>query len=348
MENLKLTKDRKKGFSTLENIANNCYLNSVIQCLVNNYHFSKYIKKQQNATPDNKTPDNLTGNFIKLLKTMLEKNVNIKPTRFYKSFVKCFPIYNDGGQHDARDCLFDLLHELNSSFQQKTIGLQVSSHSNRHYIGSLKEWRDYHENKKSYIIDNFYGQYIKTFKCGTCDNSYYKYEPFLTINIQAKPVSIETLINSSIEKDYLNCHCTFCNNEYVKENGICTDPDDIPDNVKNPEHSISSLFYKLPETLIVSVMCFNSNSQKINVKVLLDEKIDLYKKFMSNNETSTTYNLSSIIFHQGDLNSGHYITVVFRNGSYTLFNDEKVVKNIKINEINAIPYLIFYERENLK
>jgi ubiquitin C-terminal hydrolase len=362
MNQIKKLKDRKRGFSGLENNNNTCYLNCIIQSLANNYKFTCYIRQQKtidlpnfsNGDGDSDNEDfnyesineienkKVLLNFIKLISAMLKGNYIIKPTSFYKSFIEKFPQYKVNYQHDAREFLFNLLEELNVSIQQKCIGIETSNYANKHYLEALKEWRCYFENKKSYIIDNFYGQYFKKLICTQCNTQTYKYDPFLTIHIQAKPDTIYNLINRSLLLDYINKECDKC----------CEDNNDIenlPDYIKSPEHSVDTLLYKLPQTLIISVDCFTNTNQKINTQIKIDETIDLYEKIISNTDEPSTYKLSSIIYHQGDMNSGHYFCVTLREtGGYTLFNDTKVDKNIDIKKIKSTPYLIFYEKVNVK
>lgn len=361
MEQIKRLKDRKRGFSGLENNNNTCYMNAVIQSLANNYRFTHYIKQQKtiNINYDNDTDSedfnytqiydlqdkDVLVNFIKLIRGMLKGNYTIKPTTFYKSFITKFPQYKVNHQHDAREFLFNLLEELNVSLEQKCIGIQTSKYANKHYQESLKEWRNYFENKKSYIIDNFYGQYIKTMICSQCNMKTYKYDPFLTIHISSKQQSVYELICRSMILDFINKVCDKCMKENLEPD---MELDDLPDHLRNPEHSIETLIYKLPQTLIISVDCFTNQNQKINTQVNIDEKFDLYEKIMNNTDEPSTYKLSSIIYHQGDINSGHYFTICLKNDKYHLFNDTQIIKDIDITKIKSIPYLIFYEKMNVK
>jgi ubiquitin C-terminal hydrolase len=338
MENIKRLSDRKRGFSSLENISNTCYMNSIIQCLSNNHPFRQYVTEL-----DPETKFKVLYHFTNLIKGMWKGNYKITPTNFYKSFIAQFPQYKVHHQHDARDFLFDLLTEVSSSLEQKCIGITPSVYSNKHYINALQEWRNYFENKSSHVIDNFYGQYLKKFTCSTCSNIYYKYDVFLTINIDAIEASVEDLIYSGLSLDYINGTCENCIKDFEGE-----DLDDIPDHLKNPEHSIETLLYKLPQTLIVSVNCFNSSLQKIYKQVKINETIDLYKKFVCNTDEVCVYKLSSIVYHQGDLNSGHYFTVVFKDDKYHIFNDHEIQKDVNISKIKSIPYIIMYEKMNTK
>lgn len=360
MDKIKTIEDRKKGFSTLNNKYNTCYLNCVIQSLSNNYMLRNYLKMVSNSDQEldcidrsnsYETPDfesnKILDNFTKLITCMWRKTLKITPTSFYTTFLEKFPQYIKGYQHDARDFLFDLIGELHMSLEQKTVAMQSSEYSSKHYLGAMLEWRNYFENKKSWISDNFFGQYLKKFTCKNCGHIFYKYDVFLSIIVECKNKSIKDLVGNSMAIDFLNMECQEC--KEVFDDSV--DLDDIPDFVKNREHSIETSTYKLPETLIVLVSCFTSNSQKILESVQIEETLDLYQSHITNSDESTVYTLSSIVYHQGSsLSKGHYFTVVKRKTAYYLFNDSDVEEiNLSVLEENknCTPYIFFYEKNGI-
>lgn len=355
--NIKRLKDRKRGFATLENINQNCYMNCIIQCLSNDYRFCHFLRKQKTNLndQDSESSDNeydeffastlyneqnkIFINFSNLLREMWRKNLNYIPNTFYRNFLKKYPYYLPNQQHDARDFLFDLLNEMHISLEKKCVEIETSKHSSRHFLNSLKEWRSYFDNKKSYISDNFYGQYIKSFTCQLCGNCYYKYDPFLMITIDNKDGNITDLINESMMLDVINGECEKCKTENIID-------EDTPDYLKNIEHLVDTSIYKLPNTLIV---CIKSINKTLTPMVKISETLDLYKKVISNTDESVEYQLDSIVYHQGhSIENGHYYMVSLRNDEYNLFNDNEKINNIDIKEIKDNPYLIFYSKMKSK
>lgn len=354
---IKRLKDRNRGFATLENINQNCYMNCIIQCLSNDYRFCHFLRKQKTSllqdnedSSDNEYQETFENviymednkiliNLIKLIRQMWRKNLNYIANTFNKDFLVKYPYYLPNQHHDARDFLFDLLSELHISLQKKCVGIETSKYSSRHYTSALKEWRSYFDNKRSYISDNFYGQYLKSFTCQLCGNTYYKYDPFLMITIENKHATITDLINESMALDVITGQCEKCKTE-----NICNE--DTPDYLTNIEHLVDTSIYKLPNTLIVST---NSKNRKINSLIKISETLDLYKKVITNTDESVHYQLDSIVYHEGKSeDSGHYYTISLRNNEYNLFNDNKKIKDINIKEIKDSPYLIFYSRMKSK
>lgn len=367
MENIKRTKELKNGFTGLDNKGNTCYMNCVIQSLSNSYKFTRYIKKLNDSETyqdsESDTEDNysinlsniqhkkIAVNYVKLIQAIWGKEYKIiTPTSFYKSFIDKYKQYRVNYEHDARDFIFDLLSELHESFAQKSVSLIVSPYSSKHFINSLQEWTCYFDNKKSFLSENFYGQYLENYTCDTCGNVFYKYSPFLSINIKCHKsgTSLQDLIYSTMKSDTIKSICEIC----LKENTIdYPDLEDMPDHLKTPYHTLQTYIYKLPNVLIVYNKCFNViNNKYIKTKEIpkIDETLDLYKKVWSNSCESVMYKLSSIIYHQGDINNGHYFTVVKRNEKYHLFNDSVIEKDIDINKIKSMPYMFFYEKYNCK
>lgn len=369
MENIKKIKELKKGFTGLDNKGNTCYMNCVIVSLSNSYKFTRYIRKLNDSETYNSDSESDTEeyyenlklsqlqnkkialNYVKLIQAIWEKEYKIiTPTSFYKSFIDKYKQYRIDYQHDARDFTFDLLSELHESFAQKCVSLIVSEHSSKHFINSLQEYKGYFNNKKSFISENFYGQYLENYSCDTCGNIFYKYTPFLSINIKCNVsnTSIQDLIYSSMKPDSVNSTCEFCLKENIQD---YPDPEDMPDHLKTPYHTLQSFIYKLPKILIIYNKCFNViNNNYIKSKEIpkIDETLDLYKKVWSNSSEPVMYKLSSIIYHHGDINNGHYFTVVKRNEKYHLFNDTVIEKDIDIKKIKSMPYMFFYEKYNCK
>lgn len=371
MNNLKRTSSRKKGYSTLVNKTNTCFMNCVIQALANDYKFAKYIKNQKIDTVevfydsesdsescvyseiDNYVGREILYNFIKLIKTMWKTNMIITPSTFNRVFMSKYKKYTPNFQHDAKEFLLDLLEEIHISLSQKCIGIVTSEFSSKHYNSALKENRDYFENEKSYISDNFYGQFIQSFTCENCDMIHYKYDPFITINIKARSEHVEKLILESMKLDYINSECEECI-KYDMPKGV--DPSEIPDHIRNREHRVETSIYSLPETLIVSVDCFTNDSKKILSPVIIDTELDLYKKVITNTDEPVVYTLSSIIYHIGKkLSNGHFVTLVRRDDinatdSYVLF-DDSVYSKIELSALDktgCTPYLLFYSRKTKK
>ena len=159
------------------------------------------------------------------------------------------------------------------------------------------------------------------------------------ITIENKDESITDLINESMALDIIRGKCEKCKTANIID-------EDTPDYLTNIEHLIDTSIYKLPNTLIVSIKPVNVS---INPIKNISETLDLYKKVLTNTDESVGYKLDTMVYYQEySVKTGHYYTVSLRNNEYTLFDDDKKIKNININEIKHTPYLLFYSRMKSK
>lgn len=206
-------------------------------------------------------------------------------------------------------------------------------------ISSLNE-TSYYKFDYSPIIDIFNGsmQYIK--KCTFCNTKHYKYEKFISIdleinNIHDTELTLYDCLDNFFKKYQLdkdnNYYCDFCGvhtNAYCK-NYIC----------------------KLPEILIIQLKRFKyesntNNFYKINTYITYPEILNL-KKYITNNIliNSCEYILKGINIHlsNNNINYGHYISIIKSDNEWYLCNDNNVNS---ISEKKSIfknnPYLLFY------
>ena len=76
------------------------------------------------------------------------------------------------------------------------------------------------------------------------------------------------------------------------------------------------------------------------------------KEMAGSSETPATFRLSSIVCHKGaSIHAGHYVAFVRKDipdegvkGQWVLFNDEKVVKAVDVEEMKKFAYVYFFER----
>ena len=99
--------------------------------------------------------------------------------------------------------------------------------------------------------------------------------------------------------------------------------------------------YQSPNDLIFSLKRFESG-RKIKTPVIIPDTLNLYK---------ITYNLTAVIIHKGELNSGHYYTLVKKkDNEWIELNDSNspvsVKNNIAKKTINTIGYIFLYKNKN--
>jgi ubiquitin carboxyl-terminal hydrolase 17 len=263
----------------------------------------------------------------------------LKPTSFKKSLIFHHQKYDNKNQHDAHEFLLDTLTMLDYAISKKYVEV-INELTSTHWIKSRKTWKSTFDGKKSFITDEFFGQYVTKFKCNSCQEDYFKYDPFccvyLTLRDPREEYPLQFLIDKHFESDYFNVTCQ-------RECNI--DRQDPEDQLK-PEHEVSSKIIHLPETLIFVIKRYDNIGGKTKSKVTINESITLDKHFHNISSDPVVFNFKSAVFHDGDtIDSGHYYSCVKRKTGYKIFDDTKIFGVEDINTIDqSSSYILFYER----
>lgn len=319
--------------SGLVNLGNTCYINSVLQCLVNNKRFLvNLIKEHENIQkPPNTKYYDFLDCFVVLAKEMyLNENI-LRPSTFKKVLVYNKPHYNNKLQHDSEELFLDILdmiYEITSkdTNKEKKTGLLFSS---------KKQWESYFK-YDSFILDEYYGQYMCKYTCNGCDESFYDFVPFCSIYLDLPLYDTDTftLLKNHFKKDYKNVNCkNYCNRG--------KDPDDL----LTPEHLIENKIFKLPNTLVIVLKRYTKNRTKSKINVHIEERLDLSDYYPINYNTTeeTVYKIKSVINNYGDtIMSGHYTTTKVEDKKMIEYDDTKKTPVLDLNLKDC--YILFYER----
>lgn len=307
------------GLSGLVNLGNTCYMNSIIQCLSNIKQFNKKIIEYNGNCQ-------IILQFKKILIEIWKENYPISPKSFKKTIDNDLQKYSGNEQHDAHEFLLDFFELLH-----KEMGEKYNSNSISNNINILKAnniWDSYFNSSKSIISSLFYGQYVNYITCEGCENVSHTFDPFIDINIYCnKPdKTIKKLIKDRFARNYIYKPCEECNGNTESDT----------------EHEIISYIYKLPEILLVYINRFTKTSKNNNNNnLIIDNEINLSNYSMDNN---VIYTLKSIICHTGNLNSGHYFSLVKNGNNWYCFNDNKVTLFNISNIDKSSPYILFYDK----
>lgn len=346
MSGIIVNDDSVRGLTGLSNMGNTCYINSVIQCLSNNIRMTKtfleYEKKLKETKTGKKYEDFLSC-YIILIREIWRTNSILKPTSFKKALNFNHPKYDNKYQHDAHEFLLDVLDMLNESTNVKYAEV-LSDYSSSHYIKSRKSWKSTFGGKKSFITEEFFGQFLTKFRCNTCRQKFYKYEPFCCIYLSIPNLTqcftTQSLIEEYFKPSYNN---VICQNE-------CNESIEDKEDYTNPEHKISTNLLTLPETLTLVIKRYNNENKKMKNEITIDQMISLDKFSQITGDESVYYKFKSAIFHTGDTtDSGHYFSVIKRKTGYKIFDDTKIFGVEDVNSIDkTTSYILFYEKISLK
>jgi ubiquitin C-terminal hydrolase len=335
LNNLHLFTRLDTGLLGIKNLENTCYINSILQCLLNLYNLSDFLL-EKNITKNNSKEKLLTEEFIKLNKKYWEPKNNkepIVPNSFLNELFKN-KLFTFGEQSDASEFLSYMLnciheytsHEVSFNIQSKNPETAIA----KMRISSLKSWKKYF-NKYSFVIDFIYGQYKCSLTCLTCKKETVSFEPFCIIDLPLPDVNVNVSIYDCFNKN--------SNAEILESGRRCTKCK------KNTQTRKNITIWKPPRILIICLKRFDKNLNKINTNILFPkEKLTILSKF-SNKEFN--YYLSSIIYHRGSYYGGHYYCIcrtMMANGPKWILYDDDVIHNIKDNQItSANSYILIYK-----
>lgn len=311
--NIKRTRDRLIGFSMLYNLGNTCYINSVIQCLVNENNFMELLIKNRTEVSNK-----FLEKFIDVLTLMKSDNYKIMMSSFYELFLEEFINYKKNTQYDVKEFLFELIDKIHDNFKKKGVCIITKENSTLNKALIIK--RAFFDNKMSFISSIFYGQYKNTRTCLICNKDSYNFDVFLNISVYpTSSKNLQDLIDDQFKYSTDTIDCSFCK--------------------KRTKHILNQKILELPSTLIIV-----NNIPKPSVPFDIPEVLSMDK--YSTSDSNNIYNLSSILFHNGTfIDNGHFYTVSLRNSRYYLFNDEKMIKDIDITQIDDTRYIIFYTKK---
>lgn len=303
-------------FSFINN-NNDCYLNSVIQALLNTYSFISLFEygKYEN-------------NIILLLKNIYISKSVINPNKLKKklaSFDKqSFNIFGNSEQQDAHEAIIkiiDIVHlsTLCNEFNYNEYGI-IDNELKRKSFDSWKNNANIFG--YSFITKFFTGQFKTTIKCNKCTYKNISFDNFNNINL---PIFGENLVDCLLEfikpENISEAVCEKCNNNTLIK---------------------TTTIYKFPLTLILNLKRFKYDSHGNISKIKKSIKID-NNLLIKNNKLYYNYSISSVIYHHGSSpNMGHYNVDIFKNELCYFIDDDKIYKRKNFDNINNNCYILIY------
>lgn len=345
--------------STLTNMGNTCYMNSVIQSLVSNDNFLNTLFNENTinsikisidndniAFENNKT--NLYFQFLLLIKGILEETCIVKPISF-KTWVGRLNNDFDGlEQHDSHEFLNTVLDLLNSGLKTDYIFKgKLQNNLSKLEVSSRVTWQRYFEKEYSPIIDLFYGLYYNCIICNNCNNKSHNFEPFNSIILDIPDIhddnsSVNSEDNPIEHSKPKSLNIIDCFNETFKDEKFENTNLYYCDKCKTHNQAIKKHYiWKLPQNLIIVLKRFNG-LDKNNTQITFDiEKLDISKYTYKNKKTN--YNLYSTINHYGNILGGHYVNFSKRNDKWYIFDDTNCHDVPNDDIIHKNSYILFYK-----
>ena len=350
----------------LDNIGATCYMNATLQSLSNTSTLAEYFLKEFKLN-ENDDSKKLSNEFYTLLKHLWKKNAkkqSFSPNNFKKVLSEENPLFSGVQACDSKDLLNFLLERLHKELNKKEIENEnISNNEPNIDQAQLNEetmknifFKDFSQNYRSIISDNFYFTMETKVKCLGCNLIKYNFQvsPFIEFPLEEvnkycySQGKIMYLINNDGSNPDVNIYNCF---EYYYRIDLMTGENQMHCNICQRlfNAQYQNLLYILPKYLIINLN--RGKNAAYQCKVIFPEQLDLTNYVVYNN-INTKFELYAVICHIGPSSmSGHFVAYC-RNRmdqKWYLYNDAIVTLCKEPYEYqNKMPYILFYRSLNYK
>lgn len=322
----------------LLNLGNTCYLNSTLQLLFNIKELNSYFinknfleelnnnLKKVNFKENNNIKNNILfiQNFYSLTSDYNNNNnKTLTPKKLLSTLQDINSDFKGYNQHDSQEVLIlimDIIHEnlkyeidinYQGSPKNSTDLLVIES------INALSKILEY---KYSIINELFYGMYyyqyesIENDSCGKIISK--KFEHFNNLTLEFNGNNLIENLDLFFENELLDSKLTEekTNKKYK-----------VTKNVK---------IVNSPKYLFITLKKYNNKNKKNNQQYTFPiYNLNFSKYCLGYDSYECNYDLIGVICHTGSLSFGHYYSIVNKNNSWYILNDDSIEKfNIEKNK----------------
>ena len=283
---LKLFSEKKYARVGLNNIGNNCYINSVLQILKNipKFTYNFYLM------------DDNSGQFLLsfkklLIKTCFSKDSSFSPREFKDNLGKENKKFSGDNQYDSTIFYISLLNIIQKKLYNPNnnyIKLDMKKYENKSLEEKFKIWKDnYLSKNQTFIIDFFYTFYVSEIECNSCNH---KTQSFQCTNFLDFPIISEKSEVESLEECFDNYQmiktlysdCSECNNKKLDQ---------------------YFTILELPPILIINLKRVGERKAYFN-DTKIPFQLDM-EKIIKRTKINSIYELRGFIKHSGNENCGH-------------------------------------------
>jgi len=341
------------------NLGNTCYMNSVLQCLLNNPKLSNYFLSGNHLLTRAETP--LTEVFGEVISNAYAKKNGVeeisRPLEKFKSTLeRVAPVFEGYAQNDAHEffrLLIEKIHdEINSGPKKSEAYSEFkSSRSATTLAQKAEEWSRYSNDRdRSLVTSTFGGVLVNEVICTKCKHVSPTFEDALDLSLNLPST---TGAASSYKHEIATleaCIREFITNEFIQGYSC--------ESCKKKNTSLKrTTIWKQPETLVIQFKRFiydqygDRKKVRDSVSFPLDSlSLDAFMHERSPDHGGK-YKLYGVVNHLGNLDSGHYLALVYNEHlkCWLQYNDSKISKvsdkdMLEFSRKSSEPYILFYKR----
>ena len=340
----------------LVNIANTCYMNSIIQCFAHIKELFTYFEKpkimQLMSAPENN--QKLAPVFSSLIIALWfpYDPSPLYPYIFKERLGKMNPLFAGAMPNDAKDLLTFLLMQLHEELNNpKSNSNNQSIIPNIEMQKNKKEMRNYfakyfRENYRSIISGLFYGLNYNETQCLSCNITLYNFQTF---NFLIFPLFEVLNYKMKLVNNQTNFNYTVTLEDCFKYNQIYSPLNEYYCNAckRNSKGKYATFLSVLPNILIIILN--RGAGLQYKVKIDFDENLDL-KNYVELFKEDSFYELMGVITHYGESGiSGHFMARCKSplDTFWYLYNDaivQKIEYFTKEKFLQGNPYILFYRK----
>jgi len=182
------------GLTGLENYANNCYMNVVIQVLANIQEARDYFRndnylKDVNSNNPLSSGGKVAKAFSEVVQALWSSRKNpFKPSALKNIMGKRYSLFLGWQQHDAQEFFASLLDNLHEDLNQSSIEKGAEKETKPDGESTVNEkpdtaWAAHLKRNNSFIVRLFHGQLVSKLTCAACHKVSYSYDPCASISL---------------------------------------------------------------------------------------------------------------------------------------------------------------------
>ncbi|KAG0659110.1 ubiquitin-specific protease doa4 [Maudiozyma exigua] len=336
----------------LENEYNSCYINCILQCLIEIKELTTILLSnsflgQINYMDTSNSKGSIITTLAELEQRMLKTSINNSVFNQRKSS-SCFelkkccglinPMFNSNKEEDCIEFCDFLINHIHDDLHKGTnsglqFGIPTETELKRLSFQDQADttWNSYLSQENNIIVDIFQGQMASILQCQYCLNQSNTFQVFSTVSLmlpQHHTCNIHDCLKQFYKPDMLTG-----NNEWQ-----CT-------NCKQKRPTIQRLeITKFPSVLIIQLNRFSNYMIKNTCFVKYPYELDL-SSYHHNVNNPLKYELFGVVCHTGTMERGHYSSYVKKQNNIWWHFDDTVYRPVHFgNEfISQDAYILFYK-----